>query len=248
MAESTEQNPSKLKRLKKTNFTVAEEDLIQQLVEKHSSVINGKLTNTVTNQLKKKVWDDIAIKVNSLGVAIRTATEVRNKWRNTTRVAKAVYTTHRSELFKTGGGPAPKQPSSAVEKVIHLMKDTTSFRGIQGGLETESFQTNQPSINATLPEEDASQDLYESAASLIRDSPPLQSTKTVRTPLKKVTVQDIHDMQYRALQGKLEIQEKQKVHMDLERNKLELQIELLQKLVGGNSEPVTLSQALASMY
>ncbi|VDI02569.1 Hypothetical predicted protein [Mytilus galloprovincialis] len=55
-------------------------------------------------------------------------------------------------------------------------------------------------------------------------------------------------MQYRALQGKLEIQEKQKVHMDLERNKLELQIELLQKLVGGNSEPVTLSQALASMY
>ncbi|CAG2239364.1 unnamed protein product [Mytilus edulis] len=230
MAESTEQNPSKLKRLKKTNFTVAEEDLIQQLVEKHSGVINGKLTNTVTNQLKKKVWDDIAIKVNSLGVAIRTATEVRNKWRNTTRVAKAVYTTHRSELFKTGGGPAPKQPSSAVGKVIDLMKDTTSFRGIQGGLETESFQTNQPSINATLPEEDASQDL------------------TVRTPLKKVTVQDIHDMQYRALQGKLEIQEKQKVHMDLERNKLELQIELLQKLVGGNSEPVTLSQALASMY
>ncbi|XP_071143893.1 myb-related transcription factor, partner of profilin-like [Mytilus edulis] len=234
MAESTEQNPSKLKRLKKTNFTVAEEDLIQQLVEKHSSVINGKLTNTVTNQLKKKVWDDIAIKVNSLGVAIRTATEVRNKWRNTTRVAKAVYTTHRSELFKTGGGPAPKQPSSAVEKVIHLMKDTTSFRGIQGGLETESFQTNQPSINATLPEEDASQDLYESAASLIRDSPPPSSPpspsllsgydpiltqtvvphiqeqtdrtdkqKTVRTPLKKVTVQDIHDMQYRALQGKL---------------------------------------------
>ncbi|CAG2217811.1 unnamed protein product [Mytilus edulis] len=264
MAESAEPNPSKLKRLKKTNFTVGEEDLIQQLVEKHSSIINGKLTNTVTNQLKK-VWDDIAMKVNSLGVALRTATEVRNKWRNTTRVAKAVYTTHRSEVFKTGGGPAPKQPSSAVERVIHLMKDTTSFRGIQGGLETESFQTNQPTINATLPEEDASQDLYESAASLISDryDPILTQTvvphvpeqtnrtekqKTVRTPSKKVTVQDIHDMQYRALQGKLEIQEKQKIQMDLEKNKLELQIELLQKLVGGNSEPVTLSQALASMY
>ncbi|VDI13887.1 Hypothetical predicted protein [Mytilus galloprovincialis] len=76
-------------------------------------------------------------------------------------------------------------------------------------------------------------DLYESAASLIRDSPTPSSPpspsllsgydpiltqtvvphipeqtdrtdkqKTVRTPLKKVTVQDIHDMQYRALQGK----------------------------------------------
>ncbi|VDI46376.1 Hypothetical predicted protein [Mytilus galloprovincialis] len=74
-----------------------------------------------TSLWKKKVWDDIAIKVNSLGVAIRTASEVRNKWRNTTRVTKAVYTTYRSEVFQTGGGPAPKQPSSAVEKVIHLM-------------------------------------------------------------------------------------------------------------------------------
>ncbi|CAG2258095.1 unnamed protein product [Mytilus edulis] len=152
------------------------------------------------------------------------------------------------------------------------MKDTTSFRGIQGGLETESFQTNQPIINATLPEEDASQDLYESAASLIRDSPPPSSPpspsllsgydpiltqtvvphipeqtdrtdkqKTVRTPSQKITVQDIHDMQYRALQGKIEIQERQKIQMDLEKNKLELQIELLQKLVGGSSETVTLS-------
>ncbi|CAG2195860.1 unnamed protein product [Mytilus edulis] len=193
------------------------------------------------------------MKVNSLGVAIRTATEVRNKWRNTTRVAKAVYTTHRSELFKTGGGPAPKQPSSAVEKVIHLMKDTTSFRGIQGGLETESFQTSK-STNYQChfaQRRCQSQDMYESAASLIRDSPPPSSPpspsllsgydpiliqtvvshipeqtdrtdkqKTVRTSSKKVTVQDIHDMQYRALQGKIEIQEKQKIQMDLEKNKL----------------------------
>ncbi|XP_052064022.1 uncharacterized protein LOC127704162 [Mytilus californianus] len=156
------------------------------------------------------------------------------------------------------------------------MKDTTSFRGIQGGLETESFQTNPPTITATLPEEDASQDLYESAASLISDSPPplspqspslltgydpiltqtvvpvqtsiTEKRKIVRTPSKKVTVQDIHDIQYRALQGKLVIQEKKNIQMDLEVKKLELQIELLQKLVGGNSEPVTLSQALASMF
>ncbi|CAG2218796.1 unnamed protein product [Mytilus edulis] len=69
------------------------------------------------------------MKVNSLGVALRTATEVRNK---------SVYTTHRCEVFKTG---EDQQPSSAVESVIHLMRDTTSFRGIHGGLETESFHT-----------------------------------------------------------------------------------------------------------
>ncbi|VDI39717.1 Hypothetical predicted protein, partial [Mytilus galloprovincialis] len=41
--------------------------------------------------------------------------------------------------------------------------------------------------------------------------------KTVSTPSKKVTVQDIHDLQYRALQGQLEIQEMQKIQMDLEK-------------------------------
>ncbi|VDI71692.1 Hypothetical predicted protein [Mytilus galloprovincialis] len=90
------------------------------------------------------------MKVNSLGVALRSATEVRNKWRNTTRVAKVVYTTHRREVFKTGRGPAPKQHSSAVERVIHLMKDTTCFRGIQGGLETESFQSSNPQSPSLL--------------------------------------------------------------------------------------------------
>ncbi|XP_052103714.1 uncharacterized protein LOC127737220 [Mytilus californianus] len=108
-----------------------------------------------------------------------------------------------------------------------------------------SFITDPPTITATLPEEDASQDLYESAASLISDCPPLLSPqspslltgydpiltqtvvpvqtsitekrKIVRTPSKKVTVQDIHDIQYRALQGKLVIQEKKNIQMDLEK-------------------------------
>ncbi|CAC5398514.1 unnamed protein product [Mytilus coruscus] len=221
-----EVEPSKLKRLKKTNFTVAEEDLIQQLVEKHLNILNGKLTNTVTNKLKNQIWDEITIKVNSLGV------EVRNKWRNTTRVAKALFSKHRTETFKTGGGPAPKPPSTAVERVIDLMKNTTSFRGFKGGLETESFQTNRHTIIATLPEEDANQEFPKSPSLLTGYDPISTQTvvehpsdkqkqknrtekqKKVRTPSKKVTVQDIHDLQYQALQGKLRKQEKENVQMD----------------------------------
>ena len=51
---------------------MAEEDSIQ-MSKKTSNIINGKLTNTVTNKLKNKIWDEITIRINSLGFA-----EVRN--------------------------------------------------------------------------------------------------------------------------------------------------------------------------
>jgi hypothetical protein len=37
-----------------------------------------------TNHQKKAIWARITDKINALGVAIRTASEVRDKWRNTT--------------------------------------------------------------------------------------------------------------------------------------------------------------------
>jgi hypothetical protein len=35
----------------------------------------------------------------------------------------------------TGGGPAPKKPTSSVEKIVNMMQDTASFAGIEGGLQ-----------------------------------------------------------------------------------------------------------------
>lgn len=133
--------PLKLKRLKKPNFSVGEEDMIQQEVEKNLSVLTGKLNNHTTIKQKNQIWEDITSKVNSLGVAFRTATEVRNKWRNTTREAKSAFTRHKNDVQKTGGGPTPKAPSAAVEKVMALFQDNTSFKGIDGGIETDNFQS-----------------------------------------------------------------------------------------------------------
>ena len=142
MAESSPASSApKLKRLKKANFSVAEENLIQEEVEKNLKVLTGKINNQHTNKMKNEIWQNITDKVNSLGVACRTQNEVRNKWRNTTREAKSIYTKYRSETGKTGGGPKPREPSVAVEKVISLLQDTASFKGIPGGVETTQFQT-----------------------------------------------------------------------------------------------------------
>ncbi|CAC5415901.1 unnamed protein product [Mytilus coruscus] len=91
--------------------------------------------------------------------------ETRQEW------PRHCFSNKEVKLSKMGEDQrAPKQPSTAVERVIGLMKDS---RGFQAGLETESFQTNLQTIIAKLPREDASQELFESAASIIDSQPSL---------------------------------------------------------------------------
>ncbi|VDI68839.1 Hypothetical predicted protein [Mytilus galloprovincialis] len=111
MADQTNINPCppKLPRLRKTKYSVAEENLIQE----------G------------------AIKINSLRVTYRTGNEIRDKWRNTVSKANKAFTEQRREVSKTGGGPPPKPIPPQFEAVIDLMKDSSSFTGIDEGLETD---------------------------------------------------------------------------------------------------------------
>ncbi|CAG2200929.1 unnamed protein product [Mytilus edulis] len=89
----------------------------------------------------KKNWDDISVKINSLGVAYRTGNEIRDKWRNTVSKANKAFTEQRREVSKTGGGPPPKPIPPQFEAVIDLMKDSSSFTGIDEGLETDILIT-----------------------------------------------------------------------------------------------------------
>lgn len=78
------------------------------------------------------MWKKIADAVNAVGVAMRTTTEVREKRRNLHSQAKKEYSELAKEQKKTGGGPAPKMPSTLIAKVIDLFKETPSFTGLEG--------------------------------------------------------------------------------------------------------------------
>jgi hypothetical protein len=82
----------KTQRNRKSNFSLAEEEMLQHEVGKHFEILNRKFSNTTTNHQKKAIWARITDKINALGVAIRTASEVRDKWRNTTSKAKSAFT------------------------------------------------------------------------------------------------------------------------------------------------------------
>ena len=139
MAEVCKQTNEKgeKSRERKPNFSEMEMNVLQSEVERNFDILNEKFGSGSTNAKKNAIWDRITIQINALGVAKRTAKECRDKWANTKRAAKKAFTQQKTERSKTGGGPPPKKLSLAVERTIDLCKDSASFKGITGGLETE---------------------------------------------------------------------------------------------------------------
>lgn len=121
---------------RKQNFSACECSLIVELVEKDLEVLRGKHSNVVTNVRKQKLWKEITAKINSLGYAVRTPIEVREKWRNLSQYAKKTNAGVVKSRGKTGGGPSEKPLDATTAKIINLLRDEPSFSGIPGGFET----------------------------------------------------------------------------------------------------------------
>ena len=119
------------------NFDTREIQLLTELVEKNIEIINSKFSNSVTNEKKKKIWENITIQINALGVANRTAKEIKTKWINMHQTAKKEYSEDKLYRRQTGGGPCPKPVSSISERIVDLFKGSPSFDGLSG-FETQS--------------------------------------------------------------------------------------------------------------
>ena len=96
------------KRTRKANFSAAECALLCELAEENLEVIRSKFSSTLSNANKKKVWEEITDKVNSLGVCLRSVQEVKDKWRRMVGNAKKEHSQFSTAQRKTGGGPKPK--------------------------------------------------------------------------------------------------------------------------------------------
>ena len=119
-------------RKRKPNFSAQEIAIITQKFEENQAVLKSKFTNTNTNKMKQSVWEEMTIAINAVGTAHRSEAEVKEKWTNLQRAAKNELSKFRKEQRKTGGGPPPKMPSQSTDKILHLLKDTPSFSGLQG--------------------------------------------------------------------------------------------------------------------
>ena len=122
----------KSRKPRKHNFSPSEINILTEKVE----VLQSKLTNSITNKRKKQIWENITAAVNAIGLEKRAVSEVREKWKNIHSPAKKEFANYNKGTRKTGGGPAPKQPSETSKRLIELFQDTPSFSGLAG------FETN----------------------------------------------------------------------------------------------------------
>ena len=111
-------SPATSKKVRKQNFTTSEIPVLTEKLEDNLSILQSKLTNSVTNQRKNQICTEIADAVNAVGVEKRTTAEVREKWKNLHSQAKKEFSGFKRETQKTGGGKAPKEPSAATVKII----------------------------------------------------------------------------------------------------------------------------------
>ena len=92
-----EVSTEKQRKKRKLNFTVSEINILTSKVEENLDIIQSKFTNSVTNQRKNKIWDNITKEVNAIGVASRTTHEVKEKWKNLTSSAKKRFSDIRKQ-------------------------------------------------------------------------------------------------------------------------------------------------------
>ena len=123
---------SPAKKARKANFSPSEIAVLTEKFEENMEILQSNFTNSITNAKKNKIWEEIASAVNSVGVTARTTQEVREKWRNLQCTAKKEFSLVKAEQRKTGGGPAPQNPSQASLKIMNLFSDQPSFTGLQG--------------------------------------------------------------------------------------------------------------------
>ena len=119
------------KQTRKPNFSSAERALILQLVEENSEIIWEKFSSTITNKRKPAVWQNICEKINALGAAKRSATDIKEKWRTMRNEVRKDMSRE-----KTGGGKAPAPVKPTNQRILSLLGDEPGFSGIQGGIES----------------------------------------------------------------------------------------------------------------
>ena len=132
------------KRARKPNFSAAECSLILQLAEENLDTIREKFSNNLTNKKKHKVWQYVSDRVNALGVAKRTTTEIRDKWRAMCGVARKEIGREKKTQGKTGGGKPPPPPTATSHRIIELFGDEPGFSGIEGGMESGECESPHP--------------------------------------------------------------------------------------------------------
>lgn len=144
------------KKQRKANFSTEENEVIVDEVEKNQGILFSKLTNSVTNSRKKKLWDSICAKVNALSKGVcRSTQDVKKRWQDMQSAAKKKEVKRKHEIKKTGGGINESEEINSIDDRILGVLGPVAVDGIPGGIDSDKPVPNQ---NEILEETSATQE------------------------------------------------------------------------------------------
>ena len=124
MAENLEPEQ---KRARKPNFTAGECAIILEDAEENIHIIKNKFSNNFTNKTKIQIWEDIAERVNAIGVWKRSVMEIKEKWRRMVSNVKKEHNKIASDRKKIDCGRKPDSPKGETLKIINIFGEDPSY-------------------------------------------------------------------------------------------------------------------------
>ncbi|XP_029197846.1 nuclear apoptosis-inducing factor 1-like [Acropora millepora] len=213
------------KRKRKPNFTTRELTIITENVEANKGILQSKFTDNVTNKSKNETWKAITEKVNAVGVASRTTYEVKQKWKGLFSTAKREFSQQKKAQRKTGGGPAPGEPSDTSKLIVEVYDNTPGFSGIIGGFESgDVIAEAQPAVASQADMLETIDMAALEACSAITEPPRKVEQVSGGKRKKKNTQEDLLQLQCETLQLQKETLLLKKRKLELEINKLEMSL------------------------
>ena len=98
------------KKTRKPNYRMEELEVLVEDVAVNKQLLLGKISDTTTNERKKKVWKNISAKMSAVGDTKRCSDDVRKKWQDWSSQVKGKKCRLVRSYRATEGGPeeAPK--------------------------------------------------------------------------------------------------------------------------------------------
>ena len=121
---------------KSSNFVKAEIDVLVDEVECRRDVLFGKLSMSLTSDMKREGWGKVAEKVSEVsGGEVRSAKAVKKKWSDMASSLKRKEAARRREINMTGGGELVGEELSGVEQRVVGMLAVEAIDGVEGGVD-----------------------------------------------------------------------------------------------------------------
>jgi len=125
---------------KSANFTKAEIDVMVAEIHTRRDVLFGKLGVGLSGEMKKKAWEEVAAKVNEVGVGeVRTEKAIRKKWTDMSSLMKKKESARRREMKVTGGGECDVKMTDTEVRIVDLLTEE-AVGGVAGGMDIGMIQ------------------------------------------------------------------------------------------------------------